>query len=222
VLTVVLDDIQWADPTSLRCLLYLVGALHKRGVWFVCTLRDSETTPGVQRFVDAVLHGEGNRHIDVPALAEPEVAALAGHVSGAPLGADEARLLAERTGGNPLFVSEYARLPRDERLDGGIPMAVRSVLARRLAAVEPAVLQVLRVAAVVGATIEMDILAGATRLDPDTLADYLDDAADERIIVADPGLRGYAFAHGLLRDEVLAAIPALRRQRMHARVAEVL
>ncbi len=222
VLTVVLDDIQWADPISLRCLLYLVGALHKRGVWFVCTLRDSETTPGVQRFVDAVLHGEGNRHIDVPALAEPEVAALAGHVSGAPLGADEARLLAERTGGNPLFVSEYARLPRDERLDGGIPMAVRSVLARRLAAVEPAVLQVLRVAAVVGDTIEMDILAGATRLDPDTLADYLDDAADERIIVADPGLRGYAFAHGLLRDEVLAAIPALRRQRMHARVAEVL
>ncbi len=151
VLTIVLDDIQWADPTSLRCLLYLVGALHKRGVWFVCTLRDSETTPGVRRFVDAVLHGEGNRHIDVPALAEPEVAALAGHVSGAPLDADEARLLAERTGGNPLFVSEYARLPRDERLDGGIPMAVRSVLARRLAAMEPAVLQVLRVAAVAGA-----------------------------------------------------------------------
>ncbi|UYP17343.1 AAA family ATPase [Rhodococcus sp. Z13] len=222
VLTVVLDDIQWVDAASLRCLLHLAGALHKRGVWFVCTLRDSETTPGVQRLVDAVLHGDGNRHLEVPALAETEVAALAGHVSGEPLDAGEARLLAERTGGNPLFVSEYARLPRDERLDGGIPMAVRSVLGRRLAAVEPAVLQVLRVAAIVGDTIEMDILAAATRLDPDTLADYLDGAADERIIVADPGLRGYAFAHGLLREEVLAAIPAIRRQRIHARVAEAL
>ncbi|MGF7123476.1 BTAD domain-containing putative transcriptional regulator [Rhodococcus sp. AG1013] len=221
-LTVVVDDIQWADPTSLRCLMYLVGALHRERVWFVLTLRDSELTPTVRAFVDAVLHREGNRHIVVPALAETEVAALASHVCGERLSATEARVLAERTGGNPLFVSEYARLPRDERLGGGIPMAVRSVLGRRLTAVEPAVLQVLRVAAVIGDTVEMDILAAATRLDLDTLADYIDDAADERILVADPGIGGYAFAHGLLRDEVLAAIPELRRQRIHARIAEVL
>jgi len=221
-LTVVVDDIQWADPTSLRCLRYLVGALHRHRVWFVLTLRDSEMRSGVREFVDAVLRRDGNRHIVVPALAESEVAALARHVTGEELGATEARMLAERTGGNPLFVSEYARLPRDERLGGEIPLAVRSVLGRRLTAVEPAVLQVLRVAAVIGDNIETDILAAATRLDLDTLADYLDEAADERIIVADPGVRGYVFAHGLLRDEVLAEIPELRRQRIHAQVAEAL
>ncbi|MFD6676205.1 BTAD domain-containing putative transcriptional regulator [Rhodococcus zopfii] len=221
-LTVVVDDIQWADPTSLRCLKYLVGALHRDRAWFVLTLRDSEMRSGVREFIDVILHRDGNRHIVVPALAETEVAVLARQVCGEELGPTEARMLAERTGGNPLFVSEYARLPRDERLGGGIPMAVRSVLGRRLAAVEPAVLQVLRVAAVIGDTIETDILAAATRLDLDTLADYLDDAADERIIVADPGVRGYVFAHGLLRDEVLAEIPELRRQRIHAQVAEAL
>lgn len=221
-LTVVVDDVQWADPTSLRCLRYLAGALHRERAWFVLTLRDSDVRSGVREFVDTVLHRDGNRHIVVPALAETEVAALARHVCGEELAATEARMLAERTGGNPLFVSEYARLPRDERLAGEIPMAVRSVLGRRLTAVEPAVLQVLRVAAVIGGTIETDILAAATKLELDVLADLLDDAADERIIVTDPSIRGYAFAHGLLRDEVLAEIPALRRQRIHAQVADAL
>ncbi|MFE4499784.1 BTAD domain-containing putative transcriptional regulator [Rhodococcus sp. NPDC056743] len=221
-LTVVIDDIQWADPTSIRCLTYLVGALSSARVWFVLTLRDSEVGPTVRKLQDAVLHGDGNRHIMVPALAQSEVAALASCVSGEELDETEARILTERTGGNPLFVSEYARLPRNERLGDSIPSAVRSVLGRRLAAVEPAVLQALRVAAVIGDAIEMDTLTAATGLDLDTLADYLDEAADERIIVAEPGIGGYAFAHGLLRDEVLESISTLRRQRIHAQIAEVL
>ncbi|MGW0174243.1 BTAD domain-containing putative transcriptional regulator [Rhodococcus sp. NPDC003322] len=222
VLTVVVDDIQWADPTSLRCLAYLVGAIRHRPVWFVLTLRDTGIGTGVGTVVDAVLRGEGNRQVAVPPLEPSEVEELACHVAGERIGPDEVRILTDRTGGNPLFVSEYARLPRDERLGDGIPVAVRSVLGRRLAAVEPAVLQVLRVAAVLGDAIEIDLLAAASRLDLDTLADYLDEAADERIIVTAPGARGYVFAHGLLRHEVLEGMPALRRQRVHARVAEIL
>lgn len=221
-LTVVIDDIQWADPTSLRCLTYLVGAMTSARVWFVSTLRDSEVVPAVRKFEEAVLHGEGNRTMIVPALAQAEVATLAKCVSGDTLDDAEARTLAERTGGNPLFVSEYARLPKNERLGDSIPVAVRSVLGRRLSAVEPAALQALRVAAVIGDGIEVYTLAAATRLDVDTLADYLDAAADERIIVADSANGGYVFAHGLLRDEVLEAMPTLRRRRIHARVAEVL
>ncbi len=224
LLTVVIDDIQWADPTSLRCLTYLVGAMTSARVWFVSTLRDSEVGPAVRKFEEAVLHGEGNRTMIVPALAQGEVATLARCVSGGDTLDDaEARTLAERTGGNPLFVSEYARLPPGTSdWATASPVAVRSVLGRRLAAVEPAVLHALRVAAVIGDAIEVYTLAAATRLDVDTLADHLDAAADERIIVADSTNGGYVFAHGLLRDEVLEAIPTLRRQRIHARVAEVL
>ncbi|MCA1005856.1 AAA family ATPase [Rhodococcus hoagii] len=220
-LTVVVDDIQWADPTSLRCLSYLVGALVHRPVCFVLTLRDTGIGT-VGALVDAVLRGEGNRHVTVPPLEPAEVEELASHVAGERIGPAQVQVLTDRTGGNPLFVSEYARLPRDERLGDEIPMAVRSVLGRRLAAVKPAVLQVLRVAAVLGDAIEIDLLAAASRLDLDTLADCLDEAADERIIVTAPGARGYVFAHGLLRHEVLEDMPALRRQRMHARVAEIL
>ena len=222
VTTLVVDDVQWADTTSLRCLMHLVAALHRHPVWFVLTLRENETGPEVRKLVETVLHAAGNRHLTVSPLGPTEVDALARRVAGEDLEADEIHRLAERTGGNPLFVSEYARLPRDDRRDGEIPSAVRSVLDRRLHAVEPAVLQILRVAAVIGDALDVGLLAAATGLTVDTLVDYLDDAADEHIIVADPAGGGCVFAHGLLRDAVLAAIPALRRQRIHASVAEAL
>jgi hypothetical protein len=71
---------------------------------------------------------------------------------------------------------------------------VRSVLDRRLGGWTPAVLQVLRIAAVIGDVIDFPVLVKSIRLDLDTLADYLDEAADERIVVTWHSGGGYAFA----------------------------
>lgn len=219
---IVVDDVQWADPTSTRCLAYLAGALRGLPVAFVVTLRDGEDDTAVQPLLTALARADGHRQVAVGPLGADDVRTLADRIAGAPLDAAEAERLSERTGGNPLFVSEYARLAPDERAGDGIPLAVRSVLGRRLGGLEPAVLQVLRAAAVIGDVLDLELLAATTRLDREDLADLLDDAADERIVVAAPGTGGYAFAHGLLREEVLAQIPALRRQRLHAKVAAVL
>ncbi|VEG52571.1 transcriptional regulator [Mycolicibacterium aurum] len=225
LLAVVVDDVQWADTASASCLAYIAGALRDRPVLVIVTVRDGEHSPEVSRLLSTVARGEDNRLIGVPALSSADVATLANEVAEEAVSAAEAAELADRTGGNPFFVSEYARLPRAERAGHEIPRAVRSVLDRRLAALDPAVVQMLRAAAVIGDVIDasaVPVLAQATRLDLDTLADYLDEAADERIVVAAHAGDGYAFAHGLLRDQLLASMPALRRQRMHAKVAEVL
>ena len=163
-----------------------------------------------------------------PRSASADVATLANDIADGPadrISDAEAVVLAERTGGNPFFVSEYARLPRAERAGGDIPSAIKSVLDRRLAGLDPAVLQVLRAAAVIGDVFDgpaIALLAATTRLDLDTLADYLDEAADERILISAHGRAGYEFAHGLLREHLLAGLPPLRRQRLHAKVAEQL
>ncbi|WP_110808751.1 BTAD domain-containing putative transcriptional regulator [Mycolicibacterium iranicum] len=225
LLAVVVDDVQWSDTASASCLSYISGSLRDHPVLVVVTVRDGEHSPEVARLLSTVARGEHNRHIEVPALSSADVAVLANEVAEDTVTAAEAAELAARTGGNPFFVSEYARLPREERVGNDIPHAVRSVLDRRLAALDPAVVQVLRVAAVIGDEIDagaVPVLAAATRLDLDTLADYLDEAADERIIVAAHAGGGYEFAHGLLREQLLASMPALRRQRIHAKVAEVL
>ncbi|CAN5213608.1 BTAD domain-containing putative transcriptional regulator [soil metagenome] len=227
-LAIVIDDAQWADPTSASCLAYIAGALREHPVAMIVTVRDGDHSTELTRLLGTVARGDRNRHIDVPALSLREVTALANDVAEDPqdeLTDVEAALLADRTGGNPFFVSEYARLPREERSAGDIPSAIRSVLDRRLAGIDPAVLQVLRAAAVVGDTLDgsaFGLLAETTRLDLETLADYLDEAADARILVSAHDSAGYEFAHGLLREHLLAMLPALRRQRLHAKVADVL
>ncbi|MDG4664354.1 BTAD domain-containing putative transcriptional regulator [Mycobacterium sp. 236(2023)] len=225
LLAVVVDDVQWSDTASASCLAYIAGSLRDHPVLVIVTVRDGEHAPEVARLLSTVARGEDNRHIEVPALSSADVATLANEVAEEAVTAAEAAELADRTGGNPFFVSEYARLPRAERAGNEIPHAVRSVLDRRLAALDPAVVQVLRAAAVIGDEIDagaVPVLAQATRLDLDTLADYLDEAADERIVVTAHAGGGYEFAHGLLREQLLASMPALRRQRIHAKVAEVL
>ncbi|EID13352.1 BTAD domain-containing putative transcriptional regulator [Mycolicibacterium phlei] len=223
-LAVVIDDAQWADSTSASCLAYIAGALRDRPVLVLVTVRDGEHSVEVARLLSTIARGKDNRHIEVSALSSDEVALLASAVADEPVTATEAAELADRTGGNPFFVSEYARLPRGERAGSEIPRAVRAVLDRRLATLDPVVVQVLRTAAVIGEVIDaaaVPLLAKTTGLDLDTLADHLDEAADERIIVTGHG-GGYEFAHGLLREQLLAGIPALRRQRLHARLAEAL
>jgi DNA-binding SARP family transcriptional activator/DNA polymerase III delta prime subunit len=228
LLAVVIDDVQWADSTSAACLAYIAGAMRDRPVAMVLTVRDGDHSAEVARLVATVARRDRNRHIAVPALSPADVAVLANRIVDDPqhtVTDSEAALLADRTGGNPFFVSEYARLPRAQRVGDEIPVAVKSVLDRRLAGLDAAAVQVLRIAAIIGDTVDSDavpVLAGATGLDVDTLADHLDDAADERILVSAHSGDGYAFAHGLLRDHLIAGIPAIRRQRLHARIAEVL
>ena len=219
---VVVDDVQWADSASTSCLAYVAGALRDHPVAIVMTVRDGEPTPELRRLLGTVARGAHNRHVEVPALSSSDVAALATQVADETVTPAEATTLAERTGGNPFFVCEYARLPQDERQGNEIPVAVKSVLDRRFAGLDPAVLQMLRTAAVVGDDVDVAVLAKATRLDVDALADYLDEAADERIVVPSHTGDGYAFAHGLLREQLIASMPALRRRRLHATVAEVL
>nr|WP_280833620.1 BTAD domain-containing putative transcriptional regulator [Mycolicibacterium frederiksbergense] len=222
-LLVVIDDVQWADSTSASCLAYIAGALRDHPVALVLTVRDGEHITDVARLLATVARGEGNRHLALAALSSKDVAVLANQIAEDLVDDTEAVVLAERTGGNPFFVSEYARLPRAERDE--IPVAVKTVLERRIAGLDPEVLSLMRVAAVIGDAIDADavpVLARVAGLDFDSLADHLDAAADERIVVSAHTGDGYAFAHGLLREHLVASLPALRRQRLHLQVAEAL
>ncbi|HEY8588143.1 MAG TPA: BTAD domain-containing putative transcriptional regulator [Naasia sp.] len=220
---ILVDDVQWSDTASLRWLTHLASSGFSGRLTFVLTVRDEgELKPELERLLAAIARQPANRQLAVSPLATAEVAELACVVSGESIPEEEAAALTEQTGGNPFFVGEYARLPREERAAGGVPLAVRSVLRRRLGAVDTDVLQVLRTAAVMNDPLDIDLLCAVTRLDREELADLLDEAADEHLIAPAPESGSYRFAHGLLRDEVLAGLSAPRRQRLHAKIAEAL
>ncbi|ABW16506.1 transcriptional regulator, putative ATPase, winged helix family [Parafrankia sp. EAN1pec] len=221
-LLVVAEDVHWADTASLRLLTHLSDAGACPGLALVVTARDVTGRPELDRLLAAAARRHGSRRLAVPPLTEGEVSELVNRISGQAIDDAEAAELADRTSGNPFFVCEYARLPAEDRAGGKVPVAVRSVLGQRLAVLDPAVLQVLRAAAVIGDVLDIDLLGKVTRLDRDELADLLDEASDEHVIVQAAGTGRYMFAHALLRDEVVAGISSLRRQRLHLRVAEAL
>ena len=221
-LLLLVEDVHWADTESLRFLTNLADTASVPGLALVLTVREPVQRPQVARLLSSVARRPEARQLEVPPLSPPEVADLAARISGRALDARAAGQLAQRTGGNPFFVGEYARLPEADRAGGQVPVAVRSVLSRRLATLDPAVLQVLRAAAVLGDTLDIEMLATVTRLDRDELADLLDDAADEHVIVPSRATGAYTFAHALLRDEVTAGLSGPRRQRLHLRAAEAL
>ncbi|MGV9671146.1 BTAD domain-containing putative transcriptional regulator [Gordonia sp. NPDC003504] len=220
-LTVIVDDVHWADAMTLRLLAYLTTVMHTAPLRVIATARDGEGGDDTERLRTAFSRAGGTL-IAVPQLARAEVAELVRVVADETLGPTDIETLTRRTGGNPLFVSEFARLPPAERRREMVPAAVRSVLDRRLLSLDPAVLEVVGYAAVLGEEIDVTLLAMAMDRDVAEIADCLDEAVDERILVTTATGGRTRFAHALLRDEAASTIRPLRRCRIHLRFAEVL
>lgn len=205
----VVDDLQWADATSAQLLDFLAPQLPGLPVAVLATVRDGAA--GLPR---------ATSRIELSGLAAAELAELVRPIAGslAPDGADE---LVRRTGGNPLFATELARLARDRGVavaQAGVPGSVRTALDRRLAGVPQATRAVLAGAAVLGVEFRLDQLADAC---PGSVPDAVEDA-EQAGLVRPAGPGRYAFSHGLVRDAVYAGIPAGERADTHGRVADVL
>jgi len=221
-LLIVVDDAQWIDPSSLRWFAVLTTIIERHAVAFVLTVRDGEGRPELHDLLTTLTRQPSAVRLAVPVLDARAATVLLNEVTGEQLPASEAFALVRRTGGNPLLLTEYARLPRDDRLAGRLPLAARGLLDRRLNKLADPVLVALRAAAVIGDVFEVDLLTEVLDVSLTELIDRLDAAASESIIGPAPSGRGYQFTHALLRDEVLLQLSVVPGQALHDRVAEVL
>ncbi len=127
-LFVVLEDLHWVDPASLRLLRHLSGEIASSRVVLVVTTRPG---PGVgptdpagsalAAAVEQILRRPGCRLLEVQPFGPAQIGRLLAELSGHPAGP---RLVAEvqrRTGGNPLLVGAVARVlaGRPGRIDAG-------------------------------------------------------------------------------------------------------
>lgn len=192
---VILDDLDAADET-VRGWFEYVGdhrAEHRfvaLGLW-----RGVGTPP-----VPATLR------IEVPPLDEEAVAAL--------VGADRARALWERSGGNPLLLSELAAAD-----DDSVPLSLRDLVARRLddaAAAAPT----LRTAATLSSDIDLDLLARVVERSPSEVLDHLEQGIHLALLVEDQDR--IRFRHEILREAIEAGTTVARRSWIHGRAAELL
>ncbi|MEU6265472.1 BTAD domain-containing putative transcriptional regulator [Saccharopolyspora shandongensis] len=215
---VVLDDLHWADAATLELLGGGVGA--RAPILVVAAYRAEES----ERLTETLgsLARTAPLRLDLPGLNGDAVAELVR----AECEADDATVagIAERTGGNPFYVRESARLLSGEGALvalSEVPEGVRDVLRRRLARLPESAVSVLRLAAVAGRESSVDVLVQAADSDEDGVLDALD-AGVIAGLLNEPGPGRVRFVHALVRDTLVADVSRLRATRMHARIAAAL
>lgn len=213
---IIVDDAQWADPASLQWLAYTTASCEPIPVSFLLTIRDDISTASIDHLLGTVARATHSLLLPLTPLTVDEVRDLAAEISGDDISAEQASTLTTQTGGNPFLVGELARLPRAERLTDAVPLAVRSVLRRRLERVDADVLELLQVAAVNGDTLDVDHLSRVMGIDREQIRTLIYRALEEHLIEERPDTGIYALAHGLLKQELLNELSPPHRQQLHA------
>jgi DNA-binding SARP family transcriptional activator len=218
----VLDDLQWADVTSLELLTSVVGRLSDAPVLVICTVRELPLghDDAVVEALATLARSRGTRRLGLGGLSRSDTAALVQQATGA-ASAEAIVAIHERAEGNPFFTTELARLLAAGARPTEVPSGVRDTVRRRLALLPAPTLELLQVAAVIGRDADLALLSRAGQLSLDDALDRLEPALLTRLLVAleeQPGT--YRFSHALVREAIVGDLSPLRRARLHLRVAD--
>lgn len=221
-----IDDLQWADPETVRFLGYLAPRLDGLPLAVVASVRpQSNVTADMARLLAAP---EGITLRPGP-LSVEATAVLCERELGAAVAQDFAEACHGATGGNPFFLQTLLREARELRYltDASQvaqvrrigPTAVARAVLVRLATAPAAVIALVRAISVLGDT--------ASVLEAARLADVDDDAAARAadLLVELAILRyaeGLEFAHPIVQSAIYEHIGSHERARMHARAARML
>ncbi|SFF41636.1 ATP-binding protein [Blastococcus tunisiensis] len=218
-LVVVLEDLHWADETSLRLLRHLAGEVQRSRLLVVATYRDPAGGPGdrpLDRTLPDLLRWPTTRALPLPPLGEDDVRAF---LPRAP--AEAVRVAHRRSGGNPLYLRAVARAPATASGEGSAEL--RHLVRTTLTSLPAPVLDLLDTAAVLGEEVDAGLVAAVTGRLPDEVREGLDAAVRAGVLTAVPDVPGRRrFAHAVVRDAFYADLSPSAREEWHRRAAGAL
>ncbi|MFI6693518.1 ATP-binding protein [Streptomyces sp. NPDC050433] len=220
---VVLDDLHWADTASLKLLEFAAQHAWFERLLLIGTYRDVEVeAPGhpLQQLI-LPLVARATTAVTLTGLDRDDVGALLALTTGRepePALVDEVH---SRTGGNPFFVEQTARLWHGGSPVSTIAPGVREAVRRRLSMLPKAVGDLLVTASVLGREFHRQVLAAATSAPVPHVDRLLDRAVSARLVVARRGGR-FAFAHDLVRETLYESLEEADASRLHGAVVRAL
>ncbi len=240
-LTLIVDDLHWAEPTALLLLRHLSRSLADAPVLLIAGFRDTAPDSTAElRSALVDLERNGCRRCTLAGFDDSEMNRLLRAVAGEQHDPAPGLLaqLREETAGNPLYASQLLhhlweshllsvtanelRLAGDIRL-AELPGNLLDVVWSRVHALGDTATEVLRAAAVLGTDFSEDVLARMTDLADSDIAAALDLAIGAGLLV-DTGsaLRPLRFTHALVEHALYAELPISARRRLHHLAARTL
>ena len=229
----VLDDLHWADESSLKLLVFLARELKRSHLFVLGAYRDVELDrkhPLSDSLGELTRERLFERH-RLKGFILPEVQAYAHAVSGVWASEQLIGTVFELTNGNPLFVSQMTRLlAQDNELrdEGGaqirLPEGVREVIGRRLNRLSQECNDVLTVASIFGLEFRLrELILTVGEESTINILGALDDAEKAHFIErAKDGVDLYRFGHALVRETLVSEVTLSRGVRLHAKIFNVL
>jgi DNA-binding CsgD family transcriptional regulator len=244
-LFLLLDNLQWADASSLELLHFVARQTHTttKGAPLVImgTYVDAERDrhAALRKMEQSLVTLGVARVIPLSALPADLTLELVRRLFDVPASTvrEFASTLHRWTRGNPFFIEETLKaLVASDRLrkrDGTWrgwevetltpPRSVRDVVLDRVEGLSSDARTLLEVAAVLGARVTLATLRVTSTLPDTTLAAALEELCRAAFLLADDGPAAtYDFTHPLVRDAVYASLGAIRAQGMHDRIAAAL
>ncbi|MGD8276181.1 MAG: adenylate/guanylate cyclase domain-containing protein, partial [Thiohalocapsa sp.] len=227
----IVEDLHWADPSTLELLGLIVTSLGHRRLMGLFTTRP-EFLPSWSDNAAAVM-------IDVPHLDAADVETLARDLAqGKPLPGQLIRHIVEHCDGVPLFVEEMTRAVLESNvlverehsweLTGPlpadlIPASVDASLMSRIDNLGPS-RGTAQLAAAIGREFSFELLHAVSDRNAAELEDDLDRLVSAGLVwQADVGqMRSYAFKHALIQAAAYESLLRSTRIHLHERIASVL
>ena len=217
-----LEDLHWADTSTLDLVVFLAHNIEDRPVLLLATYRadDPASNERVGQLVDGVRRSGSALVLELGPLEREELAELLAAHADHPLPTALTDAIAARSEGNPFFAEELLAAASDESVE--LPPGLRDLLLQRVARLDHPTQGMLRVAATAGRDVGYPLLRATVGLPDDVLRNSLRQAVENGVLVADAEASSFRFRHALLAEAIYATILPGEREELHARLADEL
>lgn len=217
-----LEDLHWADASSLRVLRHLAAHIDVGRLLVVCTWRRGSQVGPLAEAAETLARRHATT-LEVTGLSADETGQLLAAITDGESDPGLATSVHQRTEGNPFFLIEYGRLARDEHralhdVLEALPPTVAAVVERRIVQLPEDSRRALTAGAAIGREFDLSLLSGALEVGELDVLDLLEPALAVDL-VQDLGGDRFRFGHALVRDTAYAGLTPSRRERLHATLA---
>jgi DNA-binding CsgD family transcriptional regulator len=219
----IVEDVHWADRSTLDFLTFLVRNLREEAMVLVVTYRDDEIhrTHTLRPWLAELQRSAHVERIRLERLSRDETAdQLAAILGSAPDDTLVGRIFA-RSEGNAFYTEELA----SALFTGGdhnLPAGLHDILLAKVHALTEPAQTVLSVAATAGRLVSHELLSRVAGMPEDQLTTALREAVDHHVLVADLEQESYRFRHALIQEATYNDLLPGERRQLHRTLAEAL